>query len=317
MRAITIQEFGPADGLRLSDEPDPIPGSGQVLIEVEAAGVAGFDAVLRRGDLQFPGVTIGHVPGLEVAGVVRVLGPDVDATWLNRRVWAFTGIGGGYAEQVVVVVADILPLDNALSSVDAVTIGASSPVAYFAIQHARVRTGEQVLVRGAAGSIGIAAVELAVRAGAIVTVTTSSSDRGERLRALGATYVLDRSGHGEAPDHFDVIIDIVGGAEVSRFIDRLRPNGRFVLVGILAGWPPAGFGEQLLHSFQKSLTFAAFSLDSIEPQAISTERAKLLRQAASGSLTAVVDDVLPLSAAAEAHRRIDDGEVFGRIVLTV
>jgi NADPH:quinone reductase-like Zn-dependent oxidoreductase len=146
-------------------------------------------------------------------GVIAV-GDEVDAWWVGQRVWAFTGLGGGYVEQAVVPVEEILALPADLSAVDAVTLGSSGVVAHFALAHAHFAPGESVLVRGAAGSIGIMTVQLAARGGAsAVAVTTSSASRGERLRKLGATHMLDRAGDG-APGGYDVIIDVVAGAEM-------------------------------------------------------------------------------------------------------
>jgi NADPH:quinone reductase-like Zn-dependent oxidoreductase len=175
-----------------------------------------------------------------------------------------------------------------------------------------------VLVRGAAGSIGIAAVELAARDGAsAVAVTTSSAERGARLRELGATHALDRSGDGDpdAPASFDVIVDIVGGPDTAEFVDRLAPNGRLVLVGAVAGFPPADFGGRLLSAFQQSRSVATFSLDSVPVPARDAVRAEQFAAAARGELHAVVHEVLPLAQAAEAHQQMDDGTVFGRVVL--
>ena len=317
MRAVIIRAFGPADGLVPVELPDPIAGPGQVVVETEAIGVGGVDAAVRRGTISRPGLDVGHVPGSEVAGAVIAVGAGVDEGWIGRRVWASTGIGGGYVEHAVARVADLTLLDDGASAVDAVALGSAAPVAHFALEHAHLVAGERVLVRGAAGSIGIAAVELAARAdAAAVAVTTSAADRGERLRALGASHVLDRHGAGDGPDSFDVVIDIVGGPDLPEFLDRLAPNGRLVLVGAVAGMPPVDFGGRLLQSFQQSRSFATFSLDSVPREALSSARTALLREAAAGLLTPVVDDVLPLEQAAEAHRRMDAGDVFGRIVLT-
>jgi len=213
---------------------------------------------------------------------------------------------------------DVVALPGELSSIDAVTLGSSAPVAHFALAHAHFAPGESVLVRGAAGSIGIATVELAARGGAgAVAVTTSSPERGDRLRDLGATHVLDRSGRGGpgTPAAYDVIVDIVGGADTPDFIDRLAPNGRMVVVGVVAGMPPADFGMRLLSAFQQSRSFATFSLDTVPTQARDTVRAEQFAAAARGELHAVVHDVLPLDQAADAHRQMDAGTVFGRIVL--
>ncbi|MEO7124025.1 MAG: zinc-binding dehydrogenase, partial [Lacisediminihabitans sp.] len=319
VRVVKIERFGDPSGMVVTEAPAPHPESGEVVIQTEAIGVGGVDAVIRRGTLAGYGFTEGLIPGSEVAGTVTAVGADVDTSWVGRRVWAFTGTGGGYVEQALARIGDVVELPVELSSVDAVALGSATPVAHFALEHAHFVAGESVLVRGAAGSIGIATVELAVRGGAsAVAVTTSSSERGTRLREFGATHVLDRGGDGDstAPTAYDVIIDIVGGAEVPTFIDRLAPNGRMVLVGAVAGAPPADFGMRIFAAFQQSRSFATFSLNTVPVETRDAVRAEQFAAAAHGDLHAVVHAVMPLSDAAEAHRQMDAGTVFGRIVLT-
>lgn len=318
MRAIAIQEFGDPNGMALVELPVPAPGADQVLIETEAIGFGGVDAVIRRGTLG-SGFARGMVPGSEVAGTITGVGADVDPAWIGRSVWAFTGTAGGYVEHAVARFADVTPLPDSLSPVNAVTLGSAATVAHFALARAHFARGETVLIRGAAGSIGIAAVELAARGGALaVAVTTSSVERGRRLEALGATDILDRAGNSGdgAPRLFDVIVDIVGGDGVPAFIDRLTPNGRLVLVGAVAGFPPTDFGMRLIQAFQQSRSVATFSLASVAPAALSAARAELFEAAVRGDLHPIVHAVMALDRAVEAHRLMDEGAVFGRIVLT-
>ncbi|MEU5088821.1 zinc-binding dehydrogenase [Streptomyces sp. NPDC021356] len=318
MKAVVIREFGDPDGLEVVDVPAPGAGPGQVLIATEAMGVGGVDAVIRRGVLAAYGFREGHLLGSEVAGRVVAVGEGVDASWTGRRVWAFTGLSGGYAEQAVAAVEDVLPLPEGLTCADAVTLGGSGVVAHFALDRARLAPGETVLVRGAAGSIGVAAVQLAAGSGAgAVAVTTSSVERGARLRDLGATHVLDRSGEGgpQTPSGFDVVIDVVGGPQLPRFLTRLNSNGRYVALGVVGGPPPADFGIRLMDAFRKSLSFAAFSLDTVPGPDRQAVRSSQFAAAARGDLRTAVHEVLPLDQAASAHRAMDAGEVFGRIVL--
>ncbi len=318
MKAVEVRTFGSPDGLAVIDLPDPAPIAGQVLIATEAIGVGGVDAVIRRGVLAAYGFRAGHVLGSEVAGTVVAVGDGVAPSWVGRRVWAFTGLGGGYTELATARVADIVPLPAGLSAVDAVTLGSSAVVAHFALAHAHFAPGESVLVRGAAGSIGILTVHLAARGGAgAVAVTTSSAERGDRLRTLGATHVLDRSGEGgqDAPAGYDVIIDVAAGADLPSFFGRLKPNGRMVVVGIVAGQPPADFGNTMMEAFQKSMSFATFSLDTVAEADRRAVRTAQFDAAARGELPLVVHEVLPLEQAALAHAKMDAGEVFGRIVL--
>ncbi|MFD0309466.1 zinc-binding dehydrogenase [Streptomyces sp. NPDC127119] len=319
MKAIEIRTYGGPEGLAVVDLPAPVPAAGEVVIAAEAVGVGGVDTVIRSGALAAYGFKEGHVPGSEVAGTVTAVGEGVDTSWVGRRVWGFTGTGGGYVEQAVAPVQEILPLPDDLSAADAVTLGSSGVVAHYALAHARFAPGETVLVRGAAGSIGIMTVQLAAKGGAAaVAVTTSSAERGARLRQLGATHVLDRSGEGgqDAPAGYDVIIDIVAGDDLPSFFDRLNPNGRMVAVGVVAGQPPADFGTKLMAAFRKSLSFATFSADTVTSADRHAVRSEQFAAAGRGELATVVHELLPLDRAVLAHRKMDDGEVFGRIVLT-
>ncbi|MFI6074910.1 alcohol dehydrogenase catalytic domain-containing protein [Actinoplanes sp. NPDC051343] len=311
MRAVVIKEFGPPDGLAVVDVPSPVPAAGQVLIDVEAIGVGGVDVVIRRGDLEAYGFRPGFVPGGEVAGTVAAVGDGVGSVRPGQRVWAATGTGGGYAEQAVAPVADVVALPDGRTAVEAVALGSAGVVAHFGLAHAHFRPGESVLVRGAAGSIGIMTVQLAAERGTVsVTTSEPAGERGRRLRELGATHVLGRD---EPSDEtYDVIIDVVAGPGLPGFLDRLRPNGRLVIVGAVGGQPPAGLGARLMAAFQRSLSVATFSAATVGREARNEVRAELFRRA---DRKAVVHDVLPLDQAAEAHRRMDRGEVFGRMVL--
>ncbi|OQR65802.1 NADPH:quinone reductase [Streptomyces maremycinicus] len=321
MKAVVIKTFGSPDGLEVVDLPVPVPASGQVRIATEAIGVGGVDAVIRRGTLAAYGFREGHVLGSEVVGSVSAVGEGVDASWVGRRVWAFTGLSGGYAEQAVASVDDVLPLPDGLTGADAVTLGGSGVVAHFALERARFTPGETVLVRGAAGSIGITAVQLAAVGGAgAIAVTTSSARRGARLRDLGATVVLDRSGAGgpdtpDVPTGFDVVIDIVGGPRLPDFLEKLNANGRYMAVGVVGGQPPADFGTRLTAAFRKSLSFATFSSDTVPGPDRQAVRSSQFADAARGDLRTVVHGTLPLGQAVSAHRAMDAGTVFGRVVL--
>jgi NADPH:quinone reductase len=317
LKAVVIQSFGGPEGLAVVDLPVPAPAGGQVLIATEAIGVGGVDVVIRSGALAAYGFTEGLVPGSEVAGTVTAVGDGVDPSWTGRRVWGFTGVGGGYVEQAIASVEEILPLPAGLSAADAVTLGSSGVVAHFGLAHAHFAPDESVLVRGAAGSIGIMTVQLAALGGAgAVAVTTSSAERGDRLRSLGATHVLDRSGAGDAPAGYDVIVDVVAGADLPSFFTRLNPNGRMVVVGAVAGQPPADFGGALMAAFQKSMSFATFSAATVTEPDRRAVRTEQFAAAARGELHTVVHELLPLDQAALAHQKMDAGEVFGRIVLT-
>jgi NADPH:quinone reductase len=318
VQAVAIQAFGSPAGLAVIDLPDPAPAAGEALIAVEAIGVGGVDVMIRSGALAAYGFAAGHVPGGEIAGTVAAAGAGVSASWVGQRVWAFTGLGGGYAERAVAPAGTLIALPAGLPAADAVNLGSSGAAAHFGLRHARFAPGESVLVRGAAGGIGVMAVQLAARGGAsAVAVTTSSAARGDHLRALGATHVLDRSGQGgpDAPAGYDVIIDIVAGPELPAFFARLRPNGRMVAVGAVAGPPPPDFGLELFAAFQKSMSFATFSGATVAEADRRAVIAGLLAAARRGEVRAVVHERLPLAQARRAHQQLDAGEVLGRVVL--
>jgi NADPH:quinone reductase len=150
------------------------------------------DVLRRRG--QLPGTKPGFVPGGEVAGTVVAVGAGVGAAWLGSRVHAGFEGGGGYAEYVATGVGELTPLPPTVSAVHVVALGTHALVATFALRHARLRAGERILVRGASGGIRVLAIQLGAHRGATVAATTSSADRGQRLRQLGASEILDPSG---------------------------------------------------------------------------------------------------------------------------
>jgi NADPH:quinone reductase len=319
MKAVAIQAFGSPEGLAVIDLPDPAPAEGQVLIATEAIGVGGVDAVILSGAVASYGFKEGHILGGEIAGTVARVGNGVDPSWAGQRVWAFIGLGGGYAELAIAPAASLIPLPADISAVDAVTLGTSGAVAHFGLRHARFASGESVLVRGAAGGIGLMTVQLAARGGAsAVSVTASSAQRGDRLRELGATHVLNRAGDGgeDAPAGYDVIIDIVAGPDMPSFFAKLNPNGRMVAVGAVAGDPPEDFGMEMFAAFQKSMSFATFSGNTVTEPDRRAVTAELFAAAGRGELHSVVHEQLPLEQAGLAHQKMEAGEVFGRIVLT-
>jgi len=162
-------------------------------------------------------------------------------------------------------------------------------------------------------------VQLAARRGAgAIAVTTSSAERGDRLRTLGATHVLDRNGTGDdgAPDGYDVIIDVVAGPDMPSFFAKLNPNGRMVAIGAVGGQPPADFGSELMQAFRKSMSFATFSADTVAESDRHAVRTEQFTAASRAELQTVVHELLPLDQAALAHHKMQAGEVFGRIVLT-
>ncbi|MGW7532087.1 quinone oxidoreductase family protein [Amycolatopsis sp. NPDC054798] len=293
MKAVLVE---PQQRLVLGEAPDPAPGPGQAVVEVEAAGVGYFDLMNLRNGAK-------SVPGVEVVGRV----PD------GRRVLALI-LSGGYAEQVVADTDQLYPVPENLDPTDVVALGVNAMVAERAVHRGAVAPGERVLVRGASGGIGVLAVQLAHARGAEVTAVTSSAEYGERLRTLGAAKIIDRTRERPA-ETCDVIIDTAAGPQVREYLELLRPNGRYVLCGGTAGVPePAAF-EPLMRDFHKSPTFFSFSLTSVSPEERRESWDRVLELVAAGQLSAVRDHTFPLSEASAALRHVEHGKSFGKVVL--
>lgn len=310
MQAIVVKEFGSADKLSLADLPTPVAGEGEVVIDVETAGVGLVDVLQRQGflGLHAPGYT----PGVEVAGRVACVGAGVDEQLIGKRVFAQGK--GGYAQQFVASASCLVVLPEAVSSEAAVALGINALVARFSIRKAGLRAGERILVRGASGGIGAMAAQMAVQAGAIVTAVTNA-DAAESVAALGVGHVIRRGADPEPKGPFDVIIDPVAGEAVLALIGALAPNGRYVVNGAAAGFPPAGIGEALLQGFPKSPTYSLFSLDSVSPDEVVSTATEIFVQSARGELRPLIAEVLPLHEAVRAHKMLESGGSFGKVVL--
>ena len=322
MRTVVMSGSGGPEVLGIGVRPTPEPGPGDLLVRVEAAGVNRPDLMQRQGKYP-PPPGASDILGLELAGTVERVGANVSRWKPGDRVCALVA-GGAYAEYCVVPEPQALAIPSGLDPVHAAAI----PETYFTVwtnlfERGRLREGERVLVHGGTSGIGTTAIQLGRAFGARVLATAGSDDKCAACDRLGAEAInYRRTNFVEAVRDLtggagvDVILDIVGGPDLPSFLDRLADNGRLVAVGIVAGHPPADFGMSLLRSFQRSRSFATFSLNTVPVTERNQIRADLLAAAARGELHAVVHDVLPLVKAADAHRRMDSGEVFGRIVLT-
>ena len=333
MRAIEIATPGPPDVLRLVDRPDPVPGPGEVLIAVVAAGVNRPDLMQRRGKYPPPKGS-SDIPGLEVAGRIAAIGPD-DAQGAPQsatgRVWR-TGdevcalvAGGGYAERCLAPGVQCLPIPAGLSPVEA----AALPETYFTVwtnlfDRARLAGGEWVLVHGGTSGIGTTAIQLAAARGARVLATAGTPEKCAAAAALGATRAINYRtedfvevvGTATEGRGVDVVLDIVGGAYTARNLDCLARDGRLVVIG-LQGGETADISLRTL--LVRRLTITGSTLRIRTPAEKGTIAAALEREVwplvASGRVRPVVAATLPLAQAAEAHRRLEGGDVIGKIVL--
>ncbi|MCY1042289.1 zinc-binding dehydrogenase [Corallococcus sp. bb12-1] len=312
MKAVTVEKLGGPEGLVLGEVADPVARAGEVVVAVEASGVGLVDVFQRRG--QFPGFDRpGFVPGAEVAGRIIGTGPGVAREWIGKHVFALVRTGG-YAQRVTVDPGQLIPIPPGLSSVEAVALGVNGLVAKFSLLRAGLRPGERLLVRGAGGGIGLSVVQLAVLEGARVTALTSAA-RAQRVADLGVENVIVRQADTDVPGGFDIIIDPVAGPELATFFQELRPNGRYVLNGVAAGFPTPDFGTGLLANFAKSPTLSFLSLDSMGPAELAEAGQALFGLAVTRKLVPIVGRTFRLEEAARAQEVLEDGQVLGKIIL--
>jgi NADPH:quinone reductase-like Zn-dependent oxidoreductase len=314
MKAAQITSFGAPDVLRVNDVDRPTPGAGEVLVSVEASSVNGHDTIVRAGGLrivsgrQFP---IGV--GLDFAGVVAATGAELDGPRVGDRVWGTVHPRNRHtvaaaAEYVVVPAGRVAPAPAGISSVQAASLVVAGATALLALRDTvRLSSGERVLIRGAAGGVGTAAVQLAHAIGGHVTAL--ARDRHTTALAdLGADEVFDyTTTSAEQIGPFDVILDTVG-SQLHRYRRRLTHSGRMVTIG-LSGAALAAIAASSVYGARRIRTFSA------------NPDAALLRDLAdyitSGALRPVVDSVYPLADIALAHQAFERGGVVGKHVVAV
>ncbi|MGI8944820.1 MAG: zinc-binding dehydrogenase [Thermoleophilaceae bacterium] len=310
MRAVTISE----DSLGVEEHPDPVPGPGEVLVTVHAAGVNGADMLQRKGAYPAPPGSPPDIPGLELAGEVAICGLGAERFEVGDRVMAIVG-GGGQAELAVVHERAAMPVPDAL---DWTRAGGASEVFVTAhdalFSQAGLRSGERLLVHGGAGGVGTAAVQLGRAAGARVLATV----RGEELRGavagLGATVLAPE----EFTDHgpFDVVLELVGAPNLGGDLKSLATGGRVVVIGVGAGFKAE---LNLLTLMGKGATVGGATLRArpLEEKAAAmrlVER-EVLPLFDSGALTVPVAETFPLEQAEAAYDRFAAGGKLGKIVL--
>lgn len=320
---MTLPRFGGPDVLTWTEVPDLRPGPGEVLIEVAATAVNRADLLQRRG-LYAPPPGASDVPGLECSGRIRALGEGVTGWAIGDEVCALL-TGGGYAELVVVPAGQVLPVPRGLDLLQAAALPEVTCTVWSNLfDTARLRPGEVLLVHGGASGIGTMAIQLASTHGATVACTAGSDPKLARCRELGASIVVNyrdedfvarareaTDGHGA-----DVVLDNMGAAYLARNVAVLAPDGRLVVIGLQGGTK----GELDLNALLvKRGTIVATSLRG-RPEAqkaaiVAAVRATVWPLLESGDVRPVIDRVLPLPEAAEAHRLVEAGAHIGKVVL--
>jgi NADPH:quinone reductase-like Zn-dependent oxidoreductase len=314
MKATQIFSYGAPDVLTVTDVERPEPGPGQVLVAVAASSVNGHDALVRSGAMKI--VSGRRFPiglGLDFAGVVAATGSGVHGVKTGEPVWGTVHprekhAVAGAAEYVVVAADRVAPVPAGLSAVQAAALVVPGITALAALRGAtHLTAGESVLVRGAAGGVGTAVVQLAHAFGGRVTALARTR-HAAALTDLGAERVLDY--HDTTPDRigpYDVIVDTVG-TDLARYRRRLTPGGRMVTVG-LSGPAIAAIAASTVFGSRRIRTFSA------NPR--TAQLADLAEQVASGAIVPVIDGVHPLDDIASAHRAFDKGGALGRQVVQI
>jgi alcohol dehydrogenase len=334
MRALVLREHGGGGLCFEGDFPDPVPGEGDVVLRVRATSLNYHDVFTRRG---MPGIRIAMpaIMGLDVAGEIAAIGPGV-AGWkvgdrvvgdpINRVEGGLTGetVHGGLAEYCRLRAHQLVSIPDGVSFEQA----AALPCAYGTARrmmhtNGHVAAGEKVLILGASGGVGVCCVQLAKSAGATVIAATGSDDKAARLRALGADHTINyadkdfvrevgalygkpaRRGAG-SDNGVDVVVNYTGGDTWTKSLRVLRVGGRLLTCGATAGYDPA-----------EDIRFIwTFELQILGSNGWAREDiTALLKMVEAGRLQAVVDETFPLERAREALARIEERQVFGKLVI--
>ncbi len=322
MRAVLCKEFGLPDTLVVEDVPDPAPGSGQVVVDVEGCGVNFPDWLIIQDQYQFK-PPLPFSPGGEIAGVVSAVGDGVEGLSVGDRVFASTGFGG-MAEKVAVAAAAAIPVPDGVPLVEASALLFAHGTSHYALKdRAQLQSGETLLVLGAAGGVGLAAVELGAAMGARVIAAASSDDKLALCRDRGASETINYADDDlrarlkeVAPQGVDVCYDPVGGSYSEPALRSMAWNGRFLVIGFAAGdIPRIPLNLVLLKSCQVVGVFwGAFSMR--DPEANKANIAELVEMWAAGTIRPHVSATYPLERAGEAIAELGERRAKGKVVVT-
>jgi NADPH:quinone reductase len=323
MKAIQIDEFGDADVLKYVDVPDATAGPGEVLVQVEAIGVNPVETYIRAGihpirpDLPF-------IPGSDAAGTVLAVGSGVTAFKPGDRVYAAGAMsdnawGGAYAEQMVRRAEEFFALPDNVSFAQGAALGVPYGTAYWALMHrGRAKAGETVLIHGASGAVGTAALQIAAANG-ITTIGTAGSERGlELVRAHGAAQVLDHTKDGYLDTLADltngtgpeIILEMLANVNLAKDMEMVAKFGRIVIIGNRG---PIEINAR--EAMMKELDIIGIALPNATADQLTEIHGALSKGLADGNLAPVIGKELSLAEAIEAHAAVMRPGAYGKIVL--
>jgi NADPH:quinone reductase-like Zn-dependent oxidoreductase len=337
VKAVEIRRAGPPETLEAREVPLPQPGAGEVRIRVHRAGVNFADVLARQG-IYPDAPKMPFVPGYEVSGIVDLAGPGVDGFRGGERVAAFTRFGG-YAEWAVAKASFVVPLPAGIDF----SVGAAVPVNFITAYHCLFHTGalfpgDRVLIHAAAGGVGLAAVQMAKGAGAVVFGTAGSAEKVAFLKVFGVDHPIDYQAEDfvEAVKNItdgegvDVILDSIGGQMLARDLRVLRPGGRIVSLGMAVAMgksralmlrelmsAPRLQPVKLLESSRGFFGVNVLRLFEHRPALGSALLHKVFELAAAGKARPVIAGEIPLGQASEAHRMLQERSTIGKVLLSV
>ncbi|HSD89781.1 MAG TPA: NAD(P)H-quinone oxidoreductase [Kofleriaceae bacterium] len=325
MRAIAITKPGGPDVLALVERDSPQPSRGEVRVRVRATAVNRADLLQRMGAYPAPADSPPDIPGLEIAGEVNAVGPNVERLKVGDRVFGLLG-GGGYAEEIVSHERGLAKIPDGMSFEDAAAVPEAYCTAHDAmVTQAGLKSGETLLVHAVGSGVGTAAVQLARALGASVIGTARTQDKLDRARELGMDHgIVPGSGAfaaavlGHVSGGADVVLELVGGSYVAEDLRCIATLGRIVLVGLMAG--TKGDLDLGLVLRKRARIFGTVLRARPLEQKITAMRAfeaQVVPLLARGVVKPIVDCVMPLADAPRAHERMQSNAGFGKIVLAV
>lgn len=318
MKAVVVHAFGGPEVLTLEDVPTPEPAEGQVLVRVHATGVNPFDTYMRAGTYAIK-PPLPYTPGSDAAGTVESVGAGVSRVKPGDRVYTANTLSGAYAELVLTLETQVHPLPDRVSFGQGAGVWVPYGTAYHALRHfADARAGETVLVHGASGGVGLAALQIA-RAMGLVVFGTAGTEKGLALvRREGAHEVFDHGQAGYQADilrasggrGMDVILEMLANVNLGADLKLLAMNGRVIVIGSRGDVTVTP--RDLMTRRASVRAFVLWNATDAEERAI---HAALFAGLANGTMRPVVGKELPLAHAAQAHRDILAPGAFGKIVL--
>jgi NADPH2:quinone reductase len=319
MKAIRVGKLGPPEVMVLEEVADLEPGPGQVLVTVKAAGVNPVDTYIRSG-LYRPDLELPYTPGIDAAGVIAAVGPDVKHRRVGQRVYVAWSVSGTYAEQVLCSEFQTHQLSDGVSFGQGAAIGVPYGAAFRALfQRAHAQPGETVLVHGASGGVGLGAVQL-VRAAGLRVIGTAGSEQGRALvQAQGAHHVLDHRQPGYLDQlteltcgkGVDLILEMLANVNLAKDLTVLAKSGRVAVIG-----SRGKIEIDPRETMGREASILGVTLYNATPRELASMHAAFEAGLENRTLRPVVSRELPLAEAAAAHHAVMEASTLGKIVLT-